>query len=63
VTTKDQSFRMRMTEDEHAMLEALAVASRVSAAHVIRELIRRAHTTKLGGTAKRPATVKTGRAR
>jgi len=34
------------------MLEALAESERVSAAHVVRELIRREHATKLGRTSK-----------
>lgn len=48
MTSNDQSFRMRMTADEHAMHDALAESERASAAHVVRELIRREHATKLG---------------
>ena len=54
---------MRMTADEHAMLEALAASERVSAAHVVRELIRREHALKLGRKSKRAASVTKGRTR
>lgn len=63
MTTKDQGFRMRMTAEEHAMLEALAESERVSAAHVVRELIRREHAMKLGRKPKRAASVIKGRTR
>lgn len=53
---------MRMTSEEHAMLEAFADASRVSAAHVVRELIRREHA-KLRAKAERERTTTKGRAR
>lgn len=40
---KTESFRMRMTPDEHEMLVELARAQHMPAAHVVRTMIRREH--------------------
>jgi hypothetical protein len=37
----DDTFKMRLASDELDMLHAIADARRVSAAHVVRELVRR----------------------
>ena len=46
---KTESFRMRMTPDEHAMLVDLARAQHMPAAHVVRELVRREHARAFDG--------------
>jgi hypothetical protein len=52
---KTESFRMRMTPDEHAMLVELAKAQHMPAAHVVRTMIRREHARTVGGANRRKA--------
>lgn len=39
----DVTFRLRMTRDERAMLEALAERSGLTASDIVRQLVRREH--------------------
>lgn len=48
----DALFRVRMTEHERQMLEALAERSGLTASDIVRQLVRREHAATFG---ERPA--------
>ena len=54
-TTKrnDDTFKMRLASDELAMLHEIAAERRTSAAHVVRELVRREHARAFEGKRSR----------
>lgn len=44
----DDTFKMRIASDELVMLHQIAEERRTSAAHVVRELVRREHAATFG---------------
>lgn len=45
---RDYMLRVRMTEDERQMLEALAEKSGLTASDIVRQLVRREHAATFG---------------
>jgi DNA-binding GntR family transcriptional regulator len=45
---RDQKFQLRLTDEERQMLEAIADRDGLSAADVVRQLVRREYAATLG---------------
>jgi hypothetical protein len=50
---RDKQFRMNLSEEERAMLEALSEADGVTASDYLRLLIRRQHQERFGAKPKK----------
>ena len=47
-TLRDQKFQLRLAEDERRMLEAIAERDGLSAADIVRQLVRREYAAGFG---------------
>lgn len=56
MATLDRTYmlRVKMSDDERRMLEALALRQGLTASDIVRQLIRREHEAKAEGEPKRP---------